>query len=94
MVGKEQICRHALGIKGVVGIGVGYCNPENKKLGAGIVLYVDKNFKSIKSKDLSQIKISIHGKRYLVPLRIVKKREDSGKRSSIRTKSPTSHCGV
>lgn len=73
MVVKDQICNHALGIKGVVGIGVGYCNPENKKLGAGIVLYVDKNFKSIKSKDLSQIKISIHGKRYLVPLRIVKR---------------------
>lgn len=62
---KELLSRKMLNRKGVVGIGVGYVNPQKPKQGAAVIVYAHKNAQSL----IKNMKVLLSSKNMSIPIR-------------------------
>ncbi|MGE5703395.1 MAG: hypothetical protein ACM32O_12765, partial [Clostridia bacterium] len=68
---KEKLSRSMIHKNGIAGVGVGYVNPKNPKLGAGVVVYTTSNKVSITNAAPQSVQLSVKGSTVSVPVRTI-----------------------
>ncbi len=68
---KEFLSKKMLNRKGIVGIGVGFADPQHPKKGAGIIVYTDNIGLAAKHRLLNTLNTAISIKKTPVPVRVI-----------------------